>query len=43
MLSLVMGIDPVELPLPLRRFVVTSCPNEGELPAALEQLLLYLK
>ena len=43
MLSLVMGIDPVELPLHLRRFVVTSCPNEGELPAALEQLLLYLK
>jgi hypothetical protein len=43
LLSLVMGIDPVDLPLPLRRFVVTSCPNEGELPAALEHLLAYLK
>lgn len=43
LLSLVMGIDPVDLPLPLRRFVVTSCPNEGDLPAALEQLMPYIK
>jgi hypothetical protein len=42
MLSLVLGIDPVDLPLPLRRFVVTSCPNESDLPKALEQLLPYV-
>jgi hypothetical protein len=43
LLSLVVGIDPVDLPLPLRRFVVISCQEEGELPGALERLLPYLK
>jgi len=42
LLALVMGIDPLELPLPLRRFQVKSCPNELGLQKALEELAPYL-
>ena len=42
LLSFVVGIDPIDLPLPLRKYVVTTCPNESEIPAALEELLRYL-
>jgi hypothetical protein len=42
LLSLVVGIDPMNLPLPLRRFVVISCASEAELPDALEQLVRYI-
>jgi hypothetical protein len=42
LLALVMGIDPRDLPLPLRRFQVRSCANELGLPKALEELLPYL-
>jgi hypothetical protein len=42
LLSLVVGIDPNNLPLPLRSFIVTSCQNEAGLPKALEKLLKYL-
>jgi hypothetical protein len=42
LLSVVMGIDPVDLPLPLRRYEVKSCSNESGLSKALEQLLPYL-
>ena len=42
LLSLVVGIDPISLPLPLRRFAVTSCASEIELPNALEQLVRYI-
>lgn len=42
LLALVMGIDPAELPLPLRRFQVRSCRDERGLQQALEGLLPYL-
>jgi hypothetical protein len=42
LLSLVVGLDPTELPLPLRRFTVKSCQTEADLHIALEQLLPYL-
>lgn len=42
LLALVMGIDPRDLPLPLRRFQVKSCSNEMGLENALEELLPYL-
>ena len=42
LLSFVLGIDPIELPLPLRKYVVTTCSSESEIPTALEDLLQYL-
>jgi len=42
LLSFVLGIDPVDLPLPLRKYVVTTCSNESDIPGALEELLRYL-
>jgi hypothetical protein len=42
LLSLVVGFDPISLPLPLRRFVATSCATEADLPKALEQLVRYV-
>jgi hypothetical protein len=42
LLTLVVGIDPHKLPLPLRSFAVTTCQDKAELPQALEKLLKYL-
>ncbi len=42
LLSFVLGIDPVDLPLPLRRYPVITCRNESEIPEALLSLLAYL-
>jgi hypothetical protein len=43
LLSVVVGLDPVELPLPLRRYTVISCQNEAELPITLKQLMPYFQ
>jgi hypothetical protein len=42
-LSFVVGVDPVEIPLPLRKYVVKSCANESEIPMVLEELVRCLK
>jgi hypothetical protein len=42
-LSFVVGVDPVEVPLPLRKYVVKSCANESEIPNVLEELVQCLR